>query len=58
MNFIEFDDGPVLLVLLVEHLGILEMLDKLIETLQTSVGEGTNLSGGRCTFSLLYFCQM
>lgn len=49
------DDGLVLLILVVEHLGVLEVLDEGVEALETGVGERADLRAGRSTFSLLNF---
>jgi len=49
------NDGLVLLVLVVEHLGVLEVLDEGVEALEAGVGEGADLHAGRSTFSLLNF---
>jgi hypothetical protein len=42
------DDGSVLLVLL--DLGVLEVLDEVVEPLQTRVGDVADLSGEGVTF--------
>lgn len=48
------DDGAVLLVLLVEDLGVLEMLNEAGQSLQASIGQVANLYSKRNTFSLRY----
>ena len=48
------DDRPVFLVLLVENLGVLEMLDQAGQPLQAGVGQVADLNQKRGTFSLRY----
>ena len=44
VDLLEFaDDGAVLLVLLVEHLGVLEVVDEAVQALQPGVGQVADL---------------
>jgi hypothetical protein len=43
-NFTDFpDDGTVLLVLLVEHLGVFEVVDEVVQALKPGVGQVADL---------------
>lgn len=57
MDVLVFDDRPVLLVFLVQHFGVFEVLNELVKSLETGVGECTDLNRRTFTFSLLYFFQ-
>ena len=48
-------NGLVFFILMVENLGVLEVLNERVEALETGVGEGADLHAGRSTFSLLNF---
>ena len=43
MDVIVFNDGAILLILLVEDFGVQEVFKQLVKPLKTSIGEGTNL---------------
>lgn len=43
LDLVQLDNGPVLLLLLVEHFRVLEVFDQLVEALEARVSERTDL---------------